>query len=330
MSLRIPYMQLQQELKRVLLSLSFSETKAEHCATVFAQNSRDGVYTHGLNRFPTFVHAIRNGWVQPSADPTCIEQNGALERWDGHLAPGVYSASLCMERAIALAQTHGIGCVALRNTNHWMRGGTYGWQAADAGCIGICFTNTIANVTPWGGTGPRLGNNPLVIAVPRGSEPPVVLDMALSQYSFGKLSTYASRQEPLPVPGGYDQEGNLSTDAAEIMASQRGLPIGFWKGSGLSLVLDVLLTALSGGRSTAAITQSGAEYGVSQCFIAIRQPELHTSLIEEILRYTKSDGEGQPSGKVFYPGEQSLATRHDNLLHGIPVQEDIWQQVLEM
>ncbi|OON70544.1 3-dehydro-L-gulonate 2-dehydrogenase [Hymenobacter sp. CRA2] len=327
MSLRVPYQQLQQEFKRVLLTLQFSEAKAEHCATIFAQNSRDGVYTHGLNRFPAFVQAVRQGRVDPAAEPECVERMGALERWDGHLAPGVYSAWQGMARAIDLAKEHGIGCVALGNTNHWMRGGTYGWQAADAGCIGICFTNTIANVTPWGGQDARLGNNPLVIAVPRSPEPPVVLDMALSQYSYGKLSTYAARGEALPVPGGYDQQGQLTTDPKQILASQRGLPIGFWKGSGLSLVLDVLLTALTGGRSTAAISQSGEEYGVSQCFIALHRPEMHASLIDDIIRYTKSSS---PDGAVRYSGEQSWATRQQNLAQCIPVQEDIWQQVLGM
>ena len=81
-----------------------------------------------------------------------------------------------MQRAIALAKENNIGCVTVKNTNHWMRGGTYGWQAADAECIGICITNAIATMPPWGGIKPRLGNNPLVIAVPR-TEGHVVLDM---------------------------------------------------------------------------------------------------------------------------------------------------------
>jgi 3-dehydro-L-gulonate 2-dehydrogenase len=326
MDLRIPYEQLQQEFERVLLALSFPEAKAAHCARIFAQNSRDGVYTHGLNRFPAFVEAVRQGRVDPAAEPECVERTGALERWDAHLAPGVYGAWQAMARAVALAQEHGLGCVALGNTNHWMRGGTYGWQAAEAGCIGICFTNTIANVTPWGGSAARLGNNPLVISVPRGAQPPVVLDMALSQYSFGKLGTYAAEGETLPVPGGYDAAGNLTTDPAAVLASQRGLPIGFWKGSGLALVLDALLTALTGGRSTAAISQSGHEYGVSQCFLALRQPALHAPLIDDIIRYTKQGHENE----VRYPGEQSWLTRQDNLAHGIPVRADIWEQVQRM
>ncbi|OUJ73536.1 3-dehydro-L-gulonate 2-dehydrogenase [Hymenobacter crusticola] len=325
--MRVPYQQLQQEFKRVLLGLAFPENKAERCATIFAQNSRDGVYTHGLNRFPTFVGHVQKGLVDPQAEPECLERNGLVERWDGHLAPGMYNASLCMARAIELAEQQGIGCVAIRNTNHWMRGGTYGWQAAEADCIGICFTNTIANVTPWGGTDARLGNNPLVIGVPR-AEGPIVLDMAISQYSYGKLSSYATAHEQLPVPGGYDNEGKLTTDPAKVLESQRGLPIGFWKGSGLSLVLDVLLTALSGGRSTAEITKSGQESGVSQCFICLKQPQLHAELVEEILRYTKSSPP-VPGEEVFYPGEKSLATRKENLAQGVPVQVDIWEQVLK-
>ena len=167
-----------------------------------------------------------------------------------------------------------------------------------------------------------------MIGVPRG-EGPIVLDMAISQYSYGKLSSYATAGEQLPVPGGYDEEGKLTTDPSKVLASQRGLPIGFWKGSGLSLILDVLLTALSGGRSTAEITKSGQESGVSQCFIAIKQPHLHADLIEEILRYTKSSPP-VPGEEVFYPGEKSLANRKANLAQGVPVQEDIWQQVLSL
>jgi 3-dehydro-L-gulonate 2-dehydrogenase len=84
-----------------------------------------------------------------------------------------------------------------------MRGGTYGWQAAEAGVIGICWTNTMPNLPPWGGGEPCLGNNPLVIAVPRKGGH-VVLDMAMSQFSYGALESYRSRGEMLPVDGGFD------------------------------------------------------------------------------------------------------------------------------
>jgi 3-dehydro-L-gulonate 2-dehydrogenase len=328
--MRISYEQLKAEFKRVLVSLNFTETNAGDCATIFADNSRDGVYSHGLNRFPVFVQYIKEGLVTPNAKPTLVSSFGAIEQWDGNLGPGMLNARLCMDRSIKLAKDNGIGCIAIKNTNHWMRGGTYGWQAAEAGCIGICFTNTIANLPPWGGTAPRLGNNPLIFAIPKTGGH-IVLDMAITQYSFGKLWQYNNENKPLPVPGGYDSEGHLTTDAAAIMATKRALPIGFWKGSGLSLVLDLLATLLSGGNSTAAITQSGKkESGVSQVFIAIKTDiEQNATLIDEIINYTKTS-DTENGKEILYPGENMLRTRERNMKDGVLVDEKIWAEVLGM
>jgi 3-dehydro-L-gulonate 2-dehydrogenase len=326
--MRIPFPLLKAEFKRVLLCHNFTDDKAEQCATIFAENSRDGVYTHGLNRFPVFIQHVKDGLVKPLEQPIKDGGFGAIEQWDGNLGPGMLSARFCMDRAISLANDNGIGCVAIKNTNHWMRGGTYGWQAADAGYIGICFTNTIANLPPWGGLEPRLGNNPLVIAVPR-KEGHVVLDMAISQYSVGKLNQYKNNNEMLPLPGGYDNAGNLSTNPAAILQSARLLPVGFWKGSGLSMVLDLLATILSGGNSTAKITQSGAESGVSQVFICIKpaNDQQAATLIEEIIDYSKTSTPEHEGVTISYPGENTLKTRERNLSEGVLVDERIWDVV---
>jgi 3-dehydro-L-gulonate 2-dehydrogenase len=329
--LKIPFEEMKTTLSAVLLKVGFSEEKAAACATIFAENSLDGVYTHGLNRFPVFVEMIKLGLVKGEAEPELESLNGLIEQWNGNLAPGMLNAKIAMERAIQLAEQHGIGCVAMNNTNHWMRGGTYGWQAADAGYIGICFTNTIANMPPWAGVDPRLGNNPLVIGVPR-EQGNVVLDMAISQFSFGKLLEYQTSGDPLPFPGGYDKEGDLSTNASDIIESNRLLPIGFWKGSGLSLMLDILVTVLSQGRSTKVITEGGKESGISQVFISIKvaNPEISEQLIEQILAYTKSSTQTAADKPVRYPGENTLKTRIKNQKEGVPVNEDIWKKVKSM
>ena len=327
--MRVPFEKLQSEFKRVLLSLNFTDEKAALCADIFAENSSDGVYTHGLNRFPVFVQFVKEGLVKPDAEPVKENAFGALEQWNGNLGPGMFNARFCMGRAIELATKNGIGCVAIKNTNHWMRAGTYGWQAAEAGLIGICFTNTIANLPPWGGLDPRLGNNPLVIAVPRAGGH-VVLDMAVSQYSVGKLNQYKNNNEELPLPGGYDNAGNLSTSAADILESKRLLPVGFWKGSGLSLVLDLLASILSQGNSTAKITQSEKESGVSQVFICIKPNNSNYTqqVIEEIISYTKTSEPEHKGGSIAYPGENTLQTREKSLKEGVLVDERIWKKVL--
>lgn len=327
--MKVSYEELKKTFKKILLQFSFSETKADLCAGIFAGNSRDGIYSHGLNRFPVFVDYLKKGLVDPTAEPELIDQLAGKENYDGHAGAGMYNATFCMNRAIDLAKTNGIGCVSIKNTNHWMRGGTYGWQAADAGCIGICFTNAIAGMPPWGGKEAKLGNNPIVIAVPR-AEGNIVLDMAMSQFSYGKMQEYEWEKKPLPYAGGYDESGNLSYDASLIRKNKTALPIGFWKGSGLSLMMDILVTALSGGRSTAEITQSGNEVSISQCFICLYQQDMHAQLVEKIVDYIKSSAPVTADGKISYPGENTLATRKRNEKEGIPVNEEVWEKVKRM
>jgi 3-dehydro-L-gulonate 2-dehydrogenase len=334
--LRVAYQELSDALLRVLLKLEVEPDRARLCAQLFADTSRDGVYSHGLNRFPRFVSMIRNGYVDAHAKPVLLGASGALERWDGKIGPGNLNAHFSMARAIARAGEHGMGCVALANTNHWMRGGSYGWQAADAGVIGICWTNTLPNLPPWGASDPRVGNNPLVIAVPR-AEGHVVLDMAMSQFSYGTLATCRARGELLPVEGGFDSSGQLTRVPGDIEESQRPLPIGFWKGSGLALMLDLLAATLSGGKATHQITADpDRENGLSQVFLAFDASVLNGSsmnsgsgasriadqIIEHFQLSRRSTGE-----RVRYPGERVLATRKDNLANGIPVEPSIWEQL---
>src|SRR5579871_346397 len=152
--LRISLEEVEQKLAGILRKLNFSVERAQASAHLFAETTRDGVYSHGVNRFPRFVATIRNGSVDPEAEPRCLAQFGALERWDGQRGPGNLNAWAAMQRAIELSSQHGIGCVAMGNTNHWMRGGTYGWQAANADAIALCWTNTLPNLPPWGGIDP--------------------------------------------------------------------------------------------------------------------------------------------------------------------------------
>jgi 3-dehydro-L-gulonate 2-dehydrogenase len=334
--LRIPYPDLYAALHRATLHLGLTGDRAALCARLFAETTRDGVYTHGLNRFPRFAEMVANGSIDVHAQPTRVGAGSAplaIERWNGNLGPGNLNAHFAMNRAIALARTHGLGCVALANTNHWMRGGSYGWLAADSGLFAVCWTNTLANLPPWGASMPALGNNPLVLAVPRPAGAHVVLDMAMSQFSYGALSSYAARGQQLPVPGGYDLAGNLTTDPAAIEASNRALAVGYWKGSGLSLLLDMFAAMLSGGRATHEIPrESTRESGVSQIFLAIDpdtfadRAELDrtaTAIVESLRAATPTD----PTRPVRYPGEQTLHLRQENLRLGVPVAPAVWQQL---
>ncbi|HET7104660.1 MAG TPA: Ldh family oxidoreductase, partial [Terracidiphilus sp.] len=147
---RISFEELNDTLAGVLRGLGFAADRARLCARLFAETTRDGVYSHGVARFPRFVAMVRNRCVDAHAEPRMRAGCGAMERWDGRRGPGNLNAHACMHRAMELSRKYGLGCVSLGNTNHWMRGGTYGWQAAEAGLIGVCWTNTMPNMPPWG------------------------------------------------------------------------------------------------------------------------------------------------------------------------------------
>ena len=332
--MKVTYAELHDQLCKVLLKVGFAPARAELCARLFAETTRDGVYSHGLNRFPRFMTQVKQGVVDIHAEPVRVAQRGAIERWDGRGGPGNLNAHACMDRAIALAREHGLGCVALANTNHWMRGGSYGWQAVEAGMVGMCWTNTMANLPAWGAPEPRIGNNPLIIAVPR-AKGPVILDMAMSQFSFGALEGYRKRGEQLPVEGGFDSAGNLTRDPGAIEASGRALPIGYWKGSGLSMLLDTLGALLSGGLATHQITVDVIqETRLSQVFLVFDLPGIDQEGAREaaIDRIVASvQGPDSPiAQKLRYPGEKILQVRQQNLAQGIPVDDKIWEQVLAM
>jgi 3-dehydro-L-gulonate 2-dehydrogenase len=283
------------------------------------------------NHFARFVAMVRNGAIDVEAEPAAVARFGGLERWDGRSGPGNLNAYAAMGRAMELSREHGIGCVALGNTNHWMRGGTYGWQAAEAGLIGICWTNTMPNLPPWGGTEPCIGNNPLVIAAPR-ARGAVVLDMAMSQFSYGALESYRTRGEMLPLDGGFDAQGNLTRDPGAIEASQRPLPVGYWKGSGLAVLLDAMAAMLSLGRATHQIAADPLrETGLSQVFVAMNAAavgasgdEVADGIVDSLHRCASGDGGAR------YPGERTLEIREENRRLGLPVDEAVWGEIAGM
>lgn len=317
-----------------LLRNGFTEAAAKKCAAVFTANSVDGIITHGVNRFARFVEYIQKGFVNKEAAATLKNKFNGVEQWDGNLGAGIINATAATNRSMELAKEFGIGCVALSNTHHWLRGGTYGWQAAKAGYIFIGFTNTLANMPAWKAIDARLGNNPLVIAMPYNDEA-IVLDMAMSQYSYGALETAAMKNETLPVAGGFNKDGNLTNKPEEIMESRRVLPVGYWKGAGLSLLLDILAAVLSGGFAVHEISKKEAEFGLSQVFLCINAGKLGsaaaiTGIVENIINDYKDSVPSDGEKDILYPSERVLLSRKQNTENGIPVLRKVWDAILNL
>ena len=332
--IRITYDEMKSEFIRILIKHNFKKEKAETLAEIFSRNSLDGIYSHGVNRFARFIQYVIDKNINIEAEPELKSSNGSIEQWDGHSGPGPLNALLCTQRSMEIAHKNGIGCVALSNTTHWMRPGYYGWNAAKKGFCFVAWTNTIPLMPPWGSSQKKLGNNPIVFAAPYNSSA-IVLDMAMSQFSFGTMENYISRNELLPFEGGFDKNGNLTKNPKEIVESMRPLPIGYWKGAGMALLLDILAAILSGGLSTHEIAKRGVETGISQVYISFNIskldnfPSISTTIDNIINDYLSSEPENDKT-QILYPGQRVLETRSGNLAAGIPVNKILWDEILSL
>jgi len=332
---RIPSAEIKAVLEGILLARGCPPDHASEVAFEVMRNSLEGTYSHGVNRFPRLVRGIDDGMVKMDEKPVLLRAFGALENYDGRLGFGILNAKACMGRAITLASEHGIGCVAIRNTNHWLRAATYGYQACEQGMAGICFTNTLPNMPTWGAMDSRIGNNPLVMAFP-WKDGDILVDMAMSQYSYGALELAVLDGEQMPYVAGFDAEGNLTADPAAVLKSGRILPTGYWKGAALAFALDVFAGGLSLGNTSSEIGKLKlGEYGVSQTFIAIdfsriapkdQVEDIVRNAIEDLLSSTP-DGSDQ---KIVYAGQRMRAVRARNEAEGIPLDERVWNEIKSM
>lgn len=329
--MRIPYLDLVSELKEILMKRGMTEEDAGLSSRLFVDASADGVHSHGLNRFPLFISLIDNGFVDVKAHPVVEDRIGIIERWNGNKGVGNINAWKATERAAEIAHEYGIGVVALRNTNHWMRAGNYGIEAVNKGCIAILWTNAMPNMPAWGAKKACVGNNPLVLAVPY-KDTPVIVDIAMSMFSYGKLQKYQIEGKMCPVDGDFDRDGNLTRDPAAILETRELLPMGFWKGSGMAIALDLIVSLVSGGRTTREIGELECETEVSQMFMAIDlslfpDKDDMERRIGETLAYIDSSVPRNEGIRVHYPGEGIKKEREDSMRLGVFVDDNVWKKV---
>ncbi len=332
----IPYEECKRIVSEKLMKHGCDKETADTVAEIAVDVDRDGIYSHGVNRLRRLVNNLDSGTWSATAQPEKEAGFGGFERWNAHRGIGALSAITCTDRAIALAKEHGIGCVALKGATHWFRAGTYGWRIADAGMIGIVFTNTKSNMVYHGTLDRVLGTTPLVLAVPR-REGNVVADVSLGEYSYGKLQLAQQAGKQMEKFAGYDKEGNLSKDPVPVMQWAHLLPLGEYKGSAINFLLDMMGAAMALGNSCCDVRDRvpGDESEITQVFIAINSravndPEAEEEIVNRYLGYllNATPAPGFPAPR--YPGMNVMKHREENLKNGIPINKKVWEDILSM
>ena len=327
--MRIRHEALVDAIRRVLMREGVAESIGSTEADLMAEADLLGVPSHGVRMLPGLVTAIRGGRCKADPELAVTRERGAICVLDCDHGPGRYTAVQAMSHAMERAGRFGAGVCLAVNTTHWGRAHAYACRAAQAGMIGLCTTNAIPNMLAWGSTRPLLGNNPLAIAVPRGArEPPVVLDMAMSQAAVGKIGTYLRERKPVPPGWGLDASGRPTSDAAAILECGKLLPFGDYKGAGLALMMELLTGALAGGPLSPEIVRndsSGLDRGATKLFLALdigafTDRERFGRRVEDLIPLIQAI---EPGLEITLPGERGWRTRDRCLAEGIPIHADI-------
>lgn len=287
-----------------------------------------GIHSHGTLRVPDYVKKLTIEGVNPHGQPRIVSDRGGAIVIDGDNVMGQIAAALAMDSAIAAARRNAIAFAAVRGSNHCGAMDYWAMRALPQGMIGMCGTNALPTMAPWGGKDKIIGINPIAIAVPGGEEPPIVLDIAFGATAHGKIRVYHQKGEAIPEGWAFDADGHPTIDTAKAL---EGLiqPIGQHKGVGLGIMIGVLSSLLSGaayGTETGNMVD-GPKPGVDGHFFMAIDIEAFTPLAafkkraDGVARQIRSSRPAKPGMPLYPPGslEHQFAERHGK--EGIPLNE---------
>ncbi len=288
----------------------------------------------GLEKLFRYHRRVKNGGIIPNADMEWVTDGSSYALLDAKKGFGYVSAHRAMERAVEKAKQTGVAMVGVRHSNHFGIAGYHAWTAAKAGLIGWSFTNAKAEMAPWGSAKVVLGTNPWGIAIPRPDHPPIVLDMALTMSGKGMMRWYEREGQPMPDNWALTPDGQVTTDPSAAMDGPL-LPIGEYKGYGLSLITDVLSGVMTGALFGLTVFQDDQNYDVGHMMMAINPTAFMTqaefdSRLEHLVGEVKGADAIDATRPVILPGEVEFDRMRERQGRGIPVSRETVEGLREL
>jgi len=231
---------------------------------------------------------------------------------------------------IQRARRNGIGFAGIRNSAHVGVLGIHLLKVAAAGMVGVAFTNSPAAIPAWGGKKALFGTDPVAFAFPREGAQPIVVDLALTTVTRGKIMVAMQKGEKIPEGWALDRHGKPTTDPKEAIEQGSLFPIGGTKGAMLALAFELVCAALTGAaigtEADSFFSEQGNKPRIGQAFLAIDPGALagrekYFERIETVVRTMLAD-EG-----VRLPGAKRFASEKKLKQEGIEVADDLLAKI---
>ena len=317
----------------IMQAAGSSAAEARAIATRLVDSNLVGHDSHGVLRVAKYLEWVRDGTLKPNTAPEIVFDSDAIAIIDGHRGFGQVTGEFATRMGIAKARSKGIAMVGLRNCGHLGRLGDWAEMAAEAGCVSLHFLNTSGaqRVAPFGGSDRRLSTNPMAIGVPVAKGPPAILDITTSTVAEGKLMVAMNKGDRVPDGWIVDKAGRPTTDPKDFYDGGALLTIGAHKGSGLSILTDLLAGAVTTGRSS-----DPADTILRNNMLSIIiDPSVYDrsgTVLDEAHRFVewvKASPPARAGEPVLAPGDVERRTRADRLAGGVPLDEKTWRDLID-
>ncbi|WP_392455590.1 Ldh family oxidoreductase [Chryseomicrobium aureum] len=297
-----------------------------------------GIHSHGFIRLPIYLERIKKGLINAQANIEVIKDSPALSLLDGDFGPGQVVATKAMQHSIKNAKKSGLGLTVVKNSNHFGIAAYYNTLATNENLIGIVISNVEPLMPAVGGADKVIGNNPISIAAPNGGNDPILLDMALSNVPLGKILVYQSNGEPIPMDWGVDKNGLETSNPNDVIDGGFLLPMAGPKGFGLAVLTEVLTGIISGGQYSKTIESmyhSENKQSISHFMLAIDPTffmdlEEYNQRVNDLTSFVKASKKAEHTSELFMPGEIEFKREKANREKGVPIEENLYNQLLEI
>ena len=316
--------------REALLRAGAHETMAETAAQHLVRAEEQGLPTHGMSRVPFYCSMLRNGRADGGARPTMAADKAAVCLIDNADGLPYESAAWAIEEVIQRARRNGIGFAGIRNSAHVGVLGIHLLKVAETGMVGVAFTNSPAAIPAWGGKKALFGTDPVAFAFPRKGADPIVVDLALTTVTRGKIMVAMQKGEKIPEGWALDRHGKPTTDPKEAIEQGSLFPIGGTKGAMLALAFELVCAALTGAaigpEADSFFSEQGNKPRIGQAFLAIDPGALagvgkYFERVETVVRTMLAD-EG-----VRLPGAKRFASQKKLASEGIEVADDLMARI---
>ena len=328
-----------EKLKSFGVSLTKRFGVEESDAEILIDNLIDanlsGIDTHGVTRLAIYLKRIKLGLIKPNPTLQFIQKFPIAAVLDADNGLGQVAGVKAVNKAIEIAQEYGLGAVAVRNSQHFGSLAYYCNIAVENEMICLAFTNAEPAMPAWGSYEAYFGTNPVAMGVPVKDDIPISIDMATSVIARGKIIVASKQKKSIPEGWALDPEGNVTTDPVKALAGSV-LTMAGPKGYALAMMGDILSGVLSGsgyGRKVNSMykdlehTANVGHFFVCLNIEAFMPKETFYQRIKDMKAEIKKTAKLKGVNEIFLPGEEKLGTRIERLSNGIPVTNDVIEEL---